>query len=99
MGHPVACTQCHRYGDKSNIAAAVQSQPWRKISLDTGLENVVEPALAEAFFTPGVHYRDGTVTFIRQRPLFETATIGEREVEEMTSAEKGGGRGQEITQI
>jgi len=70
----------YKYGDKSNIAAAVQSQPWRKISLDTGLENVVEPALAEAFFTPGVHYRDGTVTFVRQRPLFETATIGNADI-------------------
>ena len=66
-----------RYDEKSHIATAAQSPPWRKISLETGHRDV-EPALvAEAFFTPGVHYRDGAVTFVRQKPLFDTATIGE----------------------
>ena len=60
----------------SQISTAAQSPPWRKISLETGRRDV-EPALAEAFFTPGVHYRDGAVTFVRQKPLFDTATIGE----------------------
>ena len=65
-----------RYDEKFHITTAAQSPPWRKISLETGRRDV-EPALAEAFFTPGVHYMNGTVTFVRQKPLLDTATIGE----------------------
>jgi len=69
----------YKYDEKSHIATAAQSPPWRKISLETGHRDV-EPALAEAFFTPGVHYRDGAVTFVRQKPLFDTATIGNADI-------------------
>ena len=68
----------YRYGGgKSGIASAAESPPWRKIR--TGHEAEGQPA-ADAFFTPGVHLRGGAVTFVRQRLLFEAATVGNADI-------------------
>ena len=71
----------YRYdGDeKSGIASAAKSPPWRKIR--TSHEAAGQPAGGvDAFFTPGVHLRGGSVTFVRQRLLFEAATVGNADI-------------------
>ena len=36
--------------------------------------------LNNSFFTPGMHYRDGTMSFVVQTPLFDTPTIGDADI-------------------
>lgn len=69
---------------KSAIHVSAWTRPEDVLTADCRLEiplksNEGYDELRDVFFTPGLHFQDGKVTFVRQMPLFDTQTIGKAE--------------------
>lgn len=67
----------HVYSYQSRKEAAEMVEPKMRISVKSESDY---SELRDVFFTPGIAYKNGRVTFIKQMALFETQTIGDADI-------------------